>query len=164
MTAMDKFNPNNPWTPERVERLKQLWAADYTAAEIAAIMGAGITRNSVLGKLHRIGGYTRSKHPRQAPSQKRIRRLKPSLAPVVACETISAAEPSFALGEPLPSKPQADTRTTIADLRFPISQCRWIDGEPTHDAQYCGARTRIGKSYCTEHHARLWAPRRRRAA
>ena len=42
------------WTPETVELLKKLWGTGKTASQIAEIIG-GITRNSVIGKAHRLG-------------------------------------------------------------------------------------------------------------
>src|ERR1700730_9170410 len=42
------------WTDERVELLKKLWADGLSASQIAAELG-GISRNSVIGKVHRIG-------------------------------------------------------------------------------------------------------------
>ena len=41
------------WTPEKVEKLKELWGKGNTASEIAQILG-GVTRNAVIGKAHRI--------------------------------------------------------------------------------------------------------------
>lgn len=42
------------WTDERVKTLKELWNKGHSAAEIARELG-GVTRNTVIGKLHRIG-------------------------------------------------------------------------------------------------------------
>lgn len=42
------------WTAKRVERLKKLWAEGHFASEIAEMLG-NATRNSVLGKIHRLG-------------------------------------------------------------------------------------------------------------
>jgi GcrA cell cycle regulator len=42
------------WTDERVEILKKLWADGLSASQIAAELG-GITRNAVIGKVHRLG-------------------------------------------------------------------------------------------------------------
>ena len=42
------------WTDERVELLKKLWADGLSASQIAAELG-GITRNAVIGKVHRLG-------------------------------------------------------------------------------------------------------------
>ena len=41
------------WTPEKVEKLKELWGKGNTANEIAQILG-GVTRNAVIGKAHRL--------------------------------------------------------------------------------------------------------------
>ena len=41
------------WTPEKVEKLKELWGKGSTASEIAQILG-GVTRNAVIGKAHRL--------------------------------------------------------------------------------------------------------------
>ena len=42
------------WTPEKVEKLKELWGkGGNTASEIAQILG-GVTRNAVIGKAHRL--------------------------------------------------------------------------------------------------------------
>ena len=42
------------WTDERVELLKKLWADGLSASQIAGELG-GITRNAVIGKVHRLG-------------------------------------------------------------------------------------------------------------
>jgi hypothetical protein len=40
------------WSPENVEKLRELWASGKTAAVIARLFGDGRTRNSVIGKVH----------------------------------------------------------------------------------------------------------------
>ncbi len=42
------------WTDERVEKLKQLWTDGMSASQIAKVLG-GVTRNAVIGKVHRLG-------------------------------------------------------------------------------------------------------------
>jgi len=42
------------WTDERVELLKKLWADGLSASQIAGRLG-GVTRNAVIGKVHRLG-------------------------------------------------------------------------------------------------------------
>ena len=59
------------WTDERVELLKKLWSDGLSASQIAAELG-GITRNAVIGKVHRLGLSGRAKSPsssRAAPAQ-----------------------------------------------------------------------------------------------
>ena len=42
------------WTDQKVELLRELWGKGKTAREIAEIMGPGFTRNSIIGKSHRL--------------------------------------------------------------------------------------------------------------
>jgi len=42
------------WDDERVALLKKLWAEGLSASQIASKMG-GVTRNAVIGKVHRLG-------------------------------------------------------------------------------------------------------------
>src|SRR5437764_15455521 len=51
------------WTDERVETLKKLWLDGLSASQIAKHLG-GVTRNAVIGKVHRLGLSGRA-----APSQ-----------------------------------------------------------------------------------------------
>src|SRR5258708_20726444 len=53
------------WTDERVETLKKLWADGHSSSQIAAELG-GITRNAVIGKVHRLGLSGRAKSPSSA--------------------------------------------------------------------------------------------------
>ena len=41
------------WTPEREEKLKELWKKGHTASQIASLLG-DTTRNAVIGKAHRL--------------------------------------------------------------------------------------------------------------
>jgi GcrA cell cycle regulator len=49
------------WTDERVELLSQLWAEGRSASQISLALGAGLTRNAVIGKVHRLGLAGRAK-------------------------------------------------------------------------------------------------------
>ena len=51
------------WTPEKVEKLRELWGKGYTASQIAEKLG-DTTRNAVIGKAHRLNLEAR------APSKK----------------------------------------------------------------------------------------------
>jgi len=42
------------WTDERVELLKKLWMDGLSASQIAGELGEGVTRNAVIGKVHRL--------------------------------------------------------------------------------------------------------------
>ena len=61
------------WTDERVARLKKLWSeTGKSAAEIARELGGGLSRNAVIGKVHRLGLSGRaSANPLGRPAQAR---------------------------------------------------------------------------------------------
>ncbi len=42
------------WTPARVDTLKSLWSEGLSASQVAKSLG-GVTRNAVIGKIHRLG-------------------------------------------------------------------------------------------------------------
>src|ERR1041385_2234972 len=73
MTFLDQKRPDmQTWTDDRVELLKKLWADGLSASQIAGELG-GITRNAVIGKVHRLGLSGRAK----APSSSVPRQRKP---------------------------------------------------------------------------------------
>ena len=76
------------WTDERVEGLKKMWAEGKSASQIAKDLG-GVTRNAVIGKVHRLGLSNRAgasasapeKKPARASSSKPATRAKTSQVP-----------------------------------------------------------------------------------
>ena len=42
------------WNDERVDLLKKMWGEGQSASQIAKELG-GVTRNAVIGKVHRLG-------------------------------------------------------------------------------------------------------------
>jgi GcrA cell cycle regulator len=80
---------NISWTDERVELLARLWSEGFSASQIAAQLG-GVTRNAVIGKVHRLGLSGRAKPNGPAAPAERSRppcrflcRLQPRLARTV---------------------------------------------------------------------------------
>ena len=74
------------WTDERVELLKKLWSEGLSDSAIATELG-GVTRNAVIGKVHRLGLSGRAKAPAPAPQ----RRIKPTRAPSHPLRTQTSA-------------------------------------------------------------------------
>ncbi len=64
------------WTDERVELLKKLWAEGLSASQIAGQLG-GISRNGVIGKVHRLSLSGRNKPVGSTPRPRRIRTASP---------------------------------------------------------------------------------------
>ena len=55
------------WTDERVETLKRMWSEGQSASAIAKELG-GVTRNAVIGKVHRLGLSNRNEEAEAAPA------------------------------------------------------------------------------------------------
>jgi GcrA cell cycle regulator len=66
------------WTDERVTTLKKLWLDGLSASQIAKQLG-GVTRNAVIGKVHRLAcrAARRPRNRRARPSRPRVRRVRP---------------------------------------------------------------------------------------
>ena len=60
------------WSDERVEQLRKLWEAGLSASQIAAELG-NVTRNAVIGKVHRLGLSGRAKSPASFGPKRRWR-------------------------------------------------------------------------------------------
>jgi GcrA cell cycle regulator len=58
------------WSDDRVEQLKKLWEGGLSASQIAAELG-NVTRNAVIGKVHRLGLSGRAKSPSSAAPRQR---------------------------------------------------------------------------------------------
>lgn len=59
------------WTDERVELLKKLWMDGLSASQIAKELGEGVTRNAVIGKVHRLKLSARAK-PQSTATRTRV--------------------------------------------------------------------------------------------
>ncbi|MBY6241752.1 GcrA family cell cycle regulator [Methylosinus sp. Sm6] len=154
------------WTDERVELLRRLWNEGLSASQVAAEIGAGITRNAVIGKIHRLGLSQRAKTPiaarPRAAKQPRLQqngvavRAAAASAPSVMGNVALALSPC-ALPQ-VEARPQEEVvipmteRVTIMELRE--TMCRWPIGDPTSaEFRFCGARTPggAGGPYCGFH-------------
>src|SRR3981189_3258414 len=79
MTFLDqKRNDLQNWTDDRVELLKKLWGDGLSASQIAGELG-GITRNAVIGKVHRLGLSGRAKSPSSSAPRPRKARAHPHM-------------------------------------------------------------------------------------
>jgi GcrA cell cycle regulator len=166
------------WTDERVEILKKLWAEGLSASQIATRIG-GVTRNAVIGKVHRLGLSGRARPARQArPKRTRPRApgtsvghgfaLRGNVAFKVAPETEIEPEPEPE-PEPLPTLVVAEGEP-VTIMSLSERTCRWPIGDPTDDDfRFCGRPPAAGLPYCREHVRVAYQPlqdrrRRKRAA
>ncbi len=96
------------WTDERVETLKRMWADGQSASQIAKELG-GVTRNAVIGKVHRLGlsnRVTGAGHGDEGDAQPTDISASAARKPETSRSAAPAAEPVAARGEPAPRAPE----------------------------------------------------------
>lgn len=141
------------WTDERVDLLKTLWQDGLSASQVARQLG-GVTRNAVIGKVHRLGlsGRAEPSRPRASPSPRR------------AAVRSSRRPPAAPRPSPRPpvSRPTAhgDERPGAATaLTLGAHMCRWPIGDPLSEGfSFCGRRA--DGPYCPDHAQVAYAPRK----
>lgn len=171
-------NLTDPWSPERVELMKKLWLEDgLSSTEIAKVLGNGITRNAVIGKVHRlklsrpksVNDRNRSGKgtlkPRRSADQlnddSRVRsaiiaerrrengnKSQPKANAIV--HRVASAPPVRI--EPIPQGlPEISARKKLIDLGS--GECRFCSGDPlTPEHSFCARPVKPGSSWCPEHH------------
>jgi len=140
------------WTDERVESLKKLWQDGLSASQIAKQLG-GVTRNAVIGKVHRLGLSGRAAPSKPArPAFKAPRPARPVAAPAAPRrlpEPAVSAAPAPAAPSPVRQLDEAPGTATV--LTLGAHMCKWPIGDPSSDDfTFCGRRQEEGP-YCTEH-------------
>ena len=109
------------WTEERLEALKELWAQGLSITQIG--LKLGLSRNAVVGKVHRMG-----LPKRQSPI---VRSNKPKA----------------------PRAPIPRRRTVPLTLeQWDRNRCSWPIGDPkSADFSFCGEAAEPGRPYCAAH-------------
>ncbi len=141
------------WTPEKIDKLKQLWGKGNTAAQIASIIG-GITRNAVIGKVWRLNLSPKSvkkknnfnqvsQHQENDPQPERRTRRNRFKSLVL--------DKSFE-----PENPKS-----LEELHDEI--CRWPIGHPNEpDFYFCGRKSMKDFSYCKLHVLYAFQPKNKK--
>ena len=163
------------WTDERVEQLKKMWTEGQSASQIAKELG-GVTRNAVIGKVHRLGlsnrnGGAAAKPAPKAEAKAKTAKAKAEPAPKVATPApdrpAPLRKPIVPAGQPLPPQPSANeiSPEALASVRevekkskkislmeLTERTCKWPVGDPaTEDFWFCGLPVQQGKPYCEAH-------------
>jgi GcrA cell cycle regulator len=172
------------WTDERVELLKKLWMEGLSASQIAGELGEGVTRNAVIGKVHRLKLSARAKPtnttPRARPAPRPAPRRPAGPTVTSSASTISsAAKPRPAMPRPqvmgataLAVSPDMMTELYVApavqelfipeDKRLSLLQlnehtCKWPIGDPlSKDFYFCGQHSLETGPYCDFHSRRAY--------
>jgi len=148
-----------PWTDARVEHLKALWLSGLSATQVAAALG-GVTRNAVIGKLHRLGvaGRGTASPPGERPPMRAGARRR-----AAAPRPLRMAPPTVRQANATPVRPAVtpdapDARPGVADLvLLGRHACRWPIGDPAaDDFGFCGRPALEAGPYCADHHRRAY--------
>lgn len=170
------------WTDERVEKLKKLWSEGLSASQIAAQLG-GVSRNAVIGKVHRLslpgrakagGNATAARTPKHATSAPRA----PNYAARVTTRTVTRPVGATLIREEV----EMDTAEVVEfvparNSGVPVSRrlilteltertCKWPVGDPLKDDFFfCGCDSSDTSPYCSFHAKLAYQPvnERRRA-
>jgi GcrA cell cycle regulator len=142
------------WTKENVETMTKLWAEGLSASAIADRIG-GMSRNAVIGKVHRMGLATRSitrTYRKAIPKRLPRATAKQFQARDFEGKMLKGLTVPLLKGEPLPPEPVRPAKlTSFADLE--PNMCRFVFGDPkTKDSGFCGCNAVPGLPYCEGHH------------
>jgi GcrA cell cycle regulator len=151
------------WTDERVEQLKKLWADGLSASQIAAQLG-NITRNAVIGKVHRLGLSGRAKSPSSAAPRPRKPRsashmLRISRPSMRGNNALAHAYDMELEPDPVPydNVIPIGQRRTLLELNE--ETCRWPIGDPgSAEFFFCGGNTVTSLPYCAYHSRVAYQP------
>jgi len=171
------------WTDERVELLKKLWMEGFSASQIASELGDGVTRNAVIGKVHRLKLSGRAKPASVAPRVRTTPRTSPgarhvstpsssgrSLGGMIKQRTMVSAPMIGATALKISEEvvTEAYVAPQAAELFIPVEQrltllelnehtCKWPIGDPlTKDFYFCGQHSDEGRPYCEFHSRRAY--------
>jgi GcrA cell cycle regulator len=170
------------WTEERVELLKRLWLEGLSASQIAGILGEGVTRNAVIGKVHRLKLSGRAKPASAAPRARTPGRSTPrrpsssgggrSLGGGGMMKARSMASAPMHGATALKMSEELDVEAyvapEVAEIFIPPEQrisllqlteetCKWPIGDPLlPDFYFCGRHSNEGKPYCEFHSRRAY--------
>ena len=141
------------WTPDREEKLKELWKKGHTASQIATLLGS-TTRNAVIGKAHRLNLSAKIK-TRNAKNFK----------------TNEDNEKKYTL----PKRGRKNKfKSLLIDKNFEPAKnlsleeltdttCKYMEGHPDQkDSSFCGRKTVEKYSYCPLHMLIVWQTRDRK--
>ncbi len=167
------------WTDERVEMLKNLWAEGLSASQIAAQLG-GVSRNAVIGKVHRLKLSSRGRASSPQTRQKKATRSAPAgrrgsgpsgrtVTTVVGANALQQQFVADAVADPV-LKPAADVVVPISKklslIELSENTCKWPIGDPlSEEFHFCGNESGESGPYCTYHASLAFQPpaeRRRR--
>lgn len=157
------------WNQERTETAVKMWGEGHSAASIALEIGGGLSRNAVIGKVHRLGLVSRKtvSFVNTSSGLARSATPKPRHGNKTSASFLARSHLRLKTAPiPDPVAPTLEHKVGFFDLdnqhcRYPL----WTAETPIRDTFYCGnplADLVAGRPYCPFHQARMW--RKREAA
>lgn len=137
------------WTIQQDEMLKKLYESELSMSQIAAKMDCGFTKNSIIGRVHRLKLPLRG-HPKAAEQKKRLART-----PVIRLVRANSNSTQLRAYEAVQIK-QAPLRCAEIEPRnlslaeLEADDCRYPYGDSPF--QFCGHPKADGCTYCWQHH------------
>lgn len=136
------------WSEARTQRAVKLWAEGYSASQISKELG-GVSRNAVIGKIHRMGLARKTPRPPKIARARPPRRAKAYAAPLQQAQ-------------PVAPEPLAPTLQVSLD-QLNAFTCRWPIGDPQEaDFSFCGRTCSAAETYCPGHRALAYVPVKKR--
>lgn len=130
------------WTPEREQKLRELWNAGLSASRIASELGE-TTRNAVIGKAHRLGLSGRA--TRKGSGGK-------SSGGIRLVSRVSAPRRPRAQIRPKYVEPVERSENAVSLEELTDRHCKWPIGDPrSGEFHFCGSERTEGMPYCTYH-------------
>lgn len=151
------------WTEERVATLRKLWAEGLSASQIAKQLGS-VTRNAVIGKVHRLGLAGRATPSR--PAKRPVRTARPRvIGPTAPRLRPASSLPAVVIPHLEPLKFEDGKAASVLTLNE--SMCKFPIGDPNDaDFAFCGRGSVCGP-YCQDHARLAYQPsqaKRRRSS
>src|ERR1700759_3564722 len=151
------------WSDDRVEQLKKLWEAGLSASQIASELG-NVTRNAVIGKVHRLGLSGRAKSPSSATP--RQRKARPAQQMMRVSRPVSRGNTALAQAFEVEAEPDAIAHDNVVPMSQRLSllelnqaTCHWPVGDPSSpDFFFCGGKAIAGLSLFAPHSRVAYQP------
>jgi GcrA cell cycle regulator len=142
------------WTEQRVETLKSMWLEGASAAEIAEVLGGGVTRNGVIGKAHREKLTARGESRHFTRPKQHGNKGVPKAKGIIA-RSASRPVPGFR-SEPLPEEREegVDVTRLIGLEQLTERTCKFPIGDPLEPGfGFCGRPKPfdVKEPYCDRH-------------
>ena len=106
------------WTDERVDLLKKMWSEGQSASQIAKELG-GVTRNAVIGKVHRLGLSNRTGVGPAPAAADASAAIEPAAAAPAASDTTTSRARSEATAPSAPEPLQSATKIKTEEADIP---------------------------------------------